>query len=117
MLNEEEREDTELRNRFKEKWRREPSSKLTETLRKDVRSQQLIVTILFILMVMQVKKFKGILDNATRADSIVKERYQSNREAMILLGKPEPEITAALPAAGSHAAISSGSQVKNGNAW
>ena len=59
----------------------------------------------------QVAKFKGILDNATRADSIVKDKYQKNREAMVLLGKPEAEITAAIPAAGSQAAAASGSQV------
>lgn len=57
-------------------------------------------------------KFKGILDNATRADAIVKDKYGSNREAMVLLGKTEAEISAAIPAAGSHAAIASGSQVR-----
>lgn len=36
MLDEEQREDTELRDRFKEQWKREPSGKLTETLRKEV---------------------------------------------------------------------------------
>ena len=37
MMEEEERDDMELRDRFKEKWKRETSSKLTETLKKEVR--------------------------------------------------------------------------------
>lgn len=37
MLDDEQREDTELRDRFKEQWKRESSNKLTETLRKEVR--------------------------------------------------------------------------------
>ena len=57
-------------------------------------------------------KFKGILDNATRADGIVREKYESNREAMIILGKPLPEIQATIPAAGAQAAAVSGSQVR-----
>ena len=56
-------------------------------------------------------KFKGILDNATRADSIVKDKYQSNREAMVLLGIPEEEIVSAIPVGGAQAASASGSQV------
>ena len=36
MLDKEQQEDTELKDRFKEQWKREPSGKLTETLRKDV---------------------------------------------------------------------------------
>ena len=36
MLDEEEREDTELRDRFKDKWNRQPSDKLTDSLRKEV---------------------------------------------------------------------------------
>lgn len=92
MLDEEEREDTELRDRFKDKWNRQPSDKLTDSLRKEV------------------FKFKGILDNATRADGIVREKYESNKEAMVVLGKPLPEIQAAIPAAGAQAAAVSGSQ-------
>ena len=60
----------------------------------------------------QVLKFKGILDNATRADGIVKEKFDSNREAMIVLGKPLPDIQEAIPAAGAQAAAVSGSQVR-----
>jgi hypothetical protein len=36
MLDGEQSEDTQLRERFKEQWKREPSAKLTETLRKEV---------------------------------------------------------------------------------
>ncbi len=56
-------------------------------------------------------KFKGILDNATKADSVVKDKYNTNKEAIVLLCKPEAEIRAALPAAGPSGAVSSSSQV------
>ena len=57
-------------------------------------------------------KFKSIIDNATRADGIVKEKFENNRDAMLILGKPIPEIQAAIPAAGAQAAAVSGSQVE-----
>ena len=93
LLDEEEREDTALRDRFKDKWNRQSSSQLTETIRKEV------------------TKFKGILDAATQADQKVKEKYESNRQAIILLGKPLEELNAAIPKAGAQASSLSGSQV------
>ncbi|XP_064396654.1 programmed cell death 6-interacting protein-like isoform X2 [Halichondria panicea] len=92
ILDEEEREDSELRERFKERWKRQASSQLTEPLRKEV------------------NKFLNILDNATRADGIVKEKFENNREAMALLSRPVGEIQASLPQAGAQAAVLSGSQ-------
>ena len=93
LLDEEEREDTALRDRFKDKWSRQASSQLTETMRKEV------------------EKFKGILDAATQADQKVKEKYESNRQAIILLGKPLEELNAAIPKAGAQASSLSASQV------
>ena len=93
LLDEEEREDTALRDRFKDKWARQSSSQLTETMRKEI------------------TKFKGILDAATQADQKVKEKYESNRQAIILLGKPLEELNAAIPKAGAQASSLSASQV------
>ena len=93
LLDEEEREDTALRDRFKDKWSRQASSQLTETMRKEV------------------EKFKGILDAATQADQKVKEKYEGNRQAIILLGKPLEELNAAIPKAGAQASSLSASQV------
>lgn len=56
-------------------------------------------------------KFQTILTNATQADGIVREKYDKNRDAMVLLGKSEGEIQASLPKAGAQAAVLSGSQV------
>ncbi len=93
ILDEEEREDSELRERFKERWKRQASNQLTEPLRKEV------------------GKFRGILDNATRADGIVREKFEKNRDAMILLSSPVAEIQSSLPQAGAQAAVLKGSQV------
>ena len=57
-------------------------------------------------------KFRSILENATRADGIVRQKYESNKEAMVILGKPLPAIQEAIPAAGVQAAAVSGSQVR-----
>ena len=71
MMDEEEREDTSMRDRFKEKWTRTPSRKLTEQLR------------------VEAGKYKSILDNAVKADAIVKSKYNENRRALDILCKSE----------------------------
>ncbi len=48
MLDEEEREDKAMKDRFKQKWNRTESGKLTESLRAEV------------------TKFQGIVDTATK---------------------------------------------------
>ena len=93
ILDKEEREDTSLHDRFKEKWNCQPSAELTETMRKEV------------------MKCQSILDAATQADQKVKEKYENNREAIILLGKPLEELNTAIPKAGAQDPTLSGSQV------
>ncbi len=94
ILDEEEREDSELRERFKEQWKRQASNKLTEPLRKET------------------GKFRAILDNATRADGIVRDKFEKNREAMSLLSRPVAEIQTSIPQAGAQAVLLKGSQVR-----
>ena len=71
MMDEEERDDTQMRDHFKERWSRTPSRKLTEQLRAEG------------------EKYRGIIDNAVKADSIVKEKYNLNRRAFDILCKSE----------------------------
>ena len=54
MLDEEEREDCAMKDRFKQKWKRTESSKLTESLRAEV------------------AKFQGIVETATKVACSVK---------------------------------------------
>ena len=93
MLDEEQREDTAMKDRFKDNWKRTSSSKLTQSLRGDV------------------SKFHNIVETATKADSTVKQKFESHRSAFVMLGKAEPDLEASLPKAGAQSAILSGSQV------
>ena len=73
-MDEEEQEDTQMKERFKEKWNRTPSKKLTEQLRAEG------------------GKYMSILNNATKADAIVKSKYNENRRAMDILCKSEVRL-------------------------
>ncbi|MEE6520683.1 hypothetical protein FKM82_018599, partial [Ascaphus truei] len=43
--------------------------------------------------------FRNVLDRAMGADAVVKERYQTHRETISILCKPEAELSAAIPSA------------------
>ena len=73
-MDDEERDDTQMREHFKERWNRTPSNKLTQQLREEG------------------NKYKGILSNATSADGIVKEKYNTHRRGMEILSKSDVSI-------------------------
>ena len=75
MLDEEQRDDTQMRDHFKDRWNRTPSAKLTSQLREEG------------------EKYRNILSNATNADGIVKEKYNTHRRGMEILSKSEVRST------------------------
>lgn len=94
LLDEEEATDNDLRAKFKDRWQRTPSNDLYKPLRAEG------------------AKFRAVLDKAVQADGQVKERYQSHRDTIALLCKPEPELNAAIPSA-NPAKTMQGSEVVN----
>lgn len=94
LLDEEEATDNDLRSKFKERWQRTASNDLYKPLRAEG------------------SKFRAVLDKAVQADGNVKERYQSHRDTIALLCKPEPELNAAIPSA-NPAKTMQGSEVVN----
>ena len=63
-----------MRDQFKERWSRLPSQQLTSSLRTEG------------------GKYRAILNNATEADSKVREKYNSNRDHIMLLSNPDVSI-------------------------
>ena len=63
MMDDEERDDKQMRDHFKERWTRTPSA-----------------------------KYRHILDNATNADGIVKEKYNTHRRALEILSKSDVSV-------------------------
>ncbi|XP_039317747.1 programmed cell death 6-interacting protein isoform X2 [Saimiri boliviensis] len=94
LLDEEEATDNDLRGKFKERWQRTPSNELYKPLRAEGTS------------------FRAVLDKAVQADGQVKECYQSHRDTIALLCKPEHELNAAIPSA-NPAKTMQGSEVVN----
>ncbi|KAJ7419803.1 hypothetical protein BTVI_24050 [Pitangus sulphuratus] len=81
LLDEEETTDNDLRTKFKERWQRTPSNELYKSLRAEGAN------------------YHNIMNKAMQADGQVKERYQSHRDTIALLCKPEAELNAAIPSA------------------
>ncbi|XP_019862165.1 PREDICTED: programmed cell death 6-interacting protein-like [Amphimedon queenslandica] len=73
MLDEEERDDTALKERFGSKWKRTTSNELTQSIRGEV------------------AKFQGIVESATKADSTVREKFETHRPAIVTLTKSETD--------------------------
>ena len=71
MMDEEERDDTQMKEHFTDRWTRTPSSKLTLQLREEG------------------GKYRNILDNATSADGVVKEKYNTHRRGLEILSKSD----------------------------
>ena len=71
LLDEEERQDTQMREHFKDKWTPKPSAELTVNLRQEC------------------AKYRAIVENATNADKVVKEKYNNHKNAMEFLSKTD----------------------------
>ena len=71
LMDDEERDDTQMRDRFKTKWTPKASAELTVQLRQEA------------------DKYRGIMENAVRADGVVREKYNKHRRHMDLLSKGE----------------------------
>lgn len=113
LLDEEETTDNDLRAKFNQRWNRTPSGDLYKPLRAGTLRGRLsfssVVQILrsfllesvFPLLCCPVEgaNFRNILDKATQADQVVKERYNTHCEMIVLLCKPENELNAAIPSA------------------
>ncbi|XP_050540794.1 programmed cell death 6-interacting protein [Daktulosphaira vitifoliae] len=81
MLNEEQESDDQLQAQFKEKWNRTKSSTLTQVFR------------------VNITKYREIIKNATSADKMIREKFDSQKRAIHLLSEGQEAIQSVLPAA------------------
>lgn len=70
-MDEEEKSDRQLREQFKERWSRTPSEKLTESLRAES------------------SKYRTIINNAIRADGIVRDKFMAHRTSIDLMSRSD----------------------------
>lgn len=79
MLREERQSDDQLRDQFKERWKRIPSARLTEQF------------------TVNLQKYREIINNAVTADKVVREKYENHKEGMEILSLDENELARAVP--------------------
>lgn len=79
MLKEEKQSDDQLRSQFKERWTRTPSDRLTEGF------------------TVNLDKYREIINTAIRSDKIVKEKFEQNQRAIVLLSQGPAKMNEALP--------------------
>ncbi|XP_050432887.1 programmed cell death 6-interacting protein [Adelges cooleyi] len=80
MLNEEQDSDDQLQAQFKEKWNRTKSSALTQVFR------------------LNIAKYREIVKNATAADKMIHEKFDTHKRAIYLLSEGQESIQNVLPA-------------------
>ena len=78
--------DVKLRTQFGEKWKRTPSDKLTGTF------------------VANAQKYRTIINNATQADKVVKDKFESHRGNMEALSGGGAALQTCMPSGGSSGA-------------
>ncbi|XP_003694269.1 programmed cell death 6-interacting protein isoform X1 [Apis florea] len=79
MLQEERESDDQLREQFKDRWTRIPSSRLTEQFNTTLR------------------KYREIINNAVAADKVVREKYENHKEGMEILSLNENDLINTVP--------------------
>lgn len=98
MLNEERESDDSLRAQFKEKWTRTPSSKLTEMLTSNsAKYRTLINNAINVRIFVGKKGLSVMILFCLKADKIVREKFESHRNGMMMLSKPTSEWEGAVP--------------------
>lgn len=79
MLSEEQDSDDHLRAQFQNRWTRTPSQKLTEHFR------------------INTQKYRGIINNAIAADRVVREKFETHRDAVNLLSMEPADLANSIP--------------------
>ncbi|XP_058789345.1 programmed cell death 6-interacting protein isoform X2 [Phymastichus coffea] len=79
MLDDELNSDNHLRSQFKERWTRLPSIRLTEQFRSNI------------------QKYRGIINNAITADKIVRDKFETHRDAVNILSMDSNHLANFIP--------------------